>query len=81
MHHNFAWRLDLLQTVECNVIEVTCAVKISLFIPHNLFEEVVTASFSLFFLEQKVVSGGDLIMLIILNIRYSLCQITIRTDA
>ena len=80
MHHNFARSLDLLQAIQSNVIKVTCRVEISLFVSHNLLKEVITASLSLFLLKQQVVCGCDLIMLIILNIRYSLCQVAIRAN-
>ena len=80
MHHDFAWSLDLLQAIQCNVIKVACGVEISLFVSHNLLKEVITASLSLFLLKQQVVCRCNLIMLIILNIRYSLCQIAIRTN-
>ena len=80
MHHDFAWSLDFLQAVECDVIEVACTVEISLFVSHNLLKEMVTASLSLFLLKQQVISRCNLIMLIILNIRYSLCQVAIRAN-
>lgn len=81
MHHNFAWCLDLLETVQCDVIQVACTVEISLFVPHNLLKETITASLSLLFLKQQVVCRGNLVMLVILNIRYSLCQVTIRANS
>ena len=81
MHHNFPWRLDLLKTVECDVIQVACTVEISLFVSHNLLKETITASLSLLFLKQQIVCRRNLVMLVILNIRYSLCQVTIRADS
>lgn len=72
MHHNFTWCLDLLKTVQCDVIQVACTVEVSLFVSHNLFKETITASLSLLFLEQQVICWCNLVMLIILNIRYSL---------
>ena len=81
MHHNFAWCLDLLETIQCDVIQVACTVEISLFVPHNLLKEVITASLSLLFLKQQVVCRGNLVMLVILNIRYSLCQVAVGADS
>lgn len=81
MHHNFARCLDLLKTVQSDVIQVACTVEISLFVSHNLLKEVITASLSLLFLKQQVVCRCNLVMLVILNIRYSLCQVTIRANS
>ena len=81
MHHNLTRCLDFLETVERDVIEIACAVEISLFVSHNLLEEVITTSLPLLFLEEQVVCGRNLVMLIILNIRYSLCQVTVRADS
>jgi hypothetical protein len=55
VHHDLSWGLDLLETVQCDVIKVTSAVEISLLISHYLFEEAVTSSFSLFLLKKKIV--------------------------
>jgi len=81
MHHNFTRCLDLLETVQCDVIQVACTVEISLFVSHNLFKETITASLSLLFLEKQVICWRNLVMLIILNIRYSVCQVAVRADS
>ncbi len=81
MHHNFPWCLDLLETVQSDVIQVACTIEISLLVSHNLLKEVITASLSLLFLKQQVVCRGNLVMLVILNIRYSLCQVAVRADS
>ena len=80
MHHDFAWSLNLLQAVEGHVIEVARAVQVPLLVSHDLFEEDVTTRFSLLFLEKKIISRGNLIMLIILNVSYGLAQIAVWTN-
>lgn len=80
MHHDLARSLHFLQAVECDVVEVAGAVQISLLVPHDLFEKVVTASLALLLLEQQVVSRRDLVMLVVLNICDRLVQVTVRTD-
>ena len=81
MHHNFAWSLDLLERVQSDVVQVARAVKISLFITHNLLEEVVSTSFSLLPLQEKVVGGGDLVVFVVLDVSDGLVQVTVWTDA
>lgn len=80
MHHDLARSLHFLQAVERDVVEVAGAVQISLLVPHDLFEKVVTASLALLLLEQQVVSRSDLVMLVVLNICDRLVQVTVRTD-
>lgn len=72
MHHDLAWSLNLLEAVQRDVIEVACAIEVSLLVAHDLLEEVVSTSFSLFLLQQQVVGRCDLVVLVVLNIRYSL---------
>lgn len=72
VHHYFARGLDLLQAVERHIVQVTCAVQISLLVTHDLLEEYISTSFSLLLLQQQVVSRCDLVVLVILNISYSL---------
>ena len=80
MHHDFAWSLNVLQAVEGHVIEVARAVQVPLLVSHDLLEEDVAARFSLLFLEKKIIGGGNLIMLIILNVSYGLAQIAVWTN-
>jgi len=73
MHHDLAWSLDLLKAIQCDIIQVACTVQISLLVSHHLLEEAVTSSLPLFLLKEKVICWCDLIVFIILDIRYSLC--------
>ena len=52
MHHDLSWSLNLLETIQGDVIQVTSTVEISLFISHNLLEETITSCLSLLFLQQ-----------------------------
>lgn len=81
MHHSFARGVHLLEGVQGHVVEVAGAVQISLFVSHYLLKQVVFSSFSLLLLQQQVVSRGDLIMFVVLNVGYSLVQITVWADA
>ena len=72
VHHDLSRSLDLLQTVERNIIEVTGAVQISLLISHDLLEKVVSACFSLLSFQQQVICWCYLIMFVVLNVSYSL---------
>lgn len=56
MHHDFARRLYFLQAIKGHVVEVAGAVEVPLLVPHNLLEEDITTGFSLFFLQEKIVS-------------------------
>ena len=51
MHHDLSRCLYLLETVECDVVQIAGTVQISLLVSHHLFEEAITPSFSLFLLE------------------------------
>ena len=55
MHHDFAWCLDLLQTIQRYVIEIRRAIQVSLLISHHLLKQVVSSCFSLLLLQQQVV--------------------------
>ncbi len=81
MHHNLTRGLNLLKTVEWHVVQIACTVEITLFVAHHLLEEMVSARFALLFLEEKIISGSNLIMLIILDISYGLTQIAVGIDA
>jgi len=81
MHHNFARSLNLLKTIEWHVIQIASRIQIPLFIPHNLFKEVVPTCFPLLLLQEEVVGRSYLIVLVVLDISYGLSQITIRVDA
>ena len=69
-----------METVKGDIIKIAGTVEISLLVPHYLFEEAITTSLTLLFLQEKIVCRGNLVMLIVLNIRYSLCQIAVWTD-
>lgn len=56
MHHDLARGLDLLQTIERDVVKVACAVQIPLLVSHNLLEEYVAACLLLLLFEKKVIS-------------------------
>ena len=81
MHHDLAWCLNLLEAIESNIVEITGAVQISLLISHYLLEEVVPPRLSLLFLDQQIVSRGNLIMFVVLNICNCLVEITVWRDA
>lgn len=72
VHHDLTWSLDLLQAIESYVVQVAGAVKISLFVTHHLLEKVISPSFPLFSFEKQIVCWRNLIMFIVLNVRYSL---------
>ena len=38
VHDNLSWSLNLLKAVQCDVIQITCAVEVSLLVSHYLFE-------------------------------------------
>ena len=80
MHHDLAWRLDLLKTIERHIIKVTCTIQVSLLVAHNLLEEMIAARFTLLLLQQQVVCRCNLVMLIILNVSYGLAQVAIRIN-
>ena len=81
MHHDLSRSLDLLQTIKRHVVKVAGAIQVPLLISHYLLEEMVTPCLSLLLLEQEVVGGCDLIVLIILNVSYGLAKVTIGTDS
>ena len=81
MHHDFAWSLDLLQTIEGDIVQIASAVEIPLFVSHHLLEEIISSSFSLLLFDQQVVCGCNLVMFVVLYIRYSLIKVTIGCDA
>ena len=56
VHHDLAWGLDLLKAVEWHVVEIACAVQVSLFVTHHLLEKDISSSLSLLLLEQQIVS-------------------------
>ena len=80
MHHDFAWGLNLLQAVKGHVVEVARAIQVPLLVSHYLLEKDITTCFPLLFLQEKIVSGRDLIVLIILNVSYGLAQIAVWTN-
>ena len=77
MHHYFARSLYFLQSIKCNIIKITCAIQISLFVSHYLFKQIISSCLSLLLFQQQIISTGYLIMLIILYISNSLIKITI----
>ena len=81
MHHDLPGRLDLLQTIKWHVIEVASAVEIPFLITHDLFEEMVSTSFPLLLFEEQVVGGGDLVVLVVLDVSYRLAQVAVRIYA
>ena len=81
VHHDLARSLDLLQGVQGDIVEVACAIEVPLLISHDLFKENISASLALFLLQQEVVSRGDLIVFVVLDVSYGLAQVAIGTDA
>ena len=81
MHHNFAWSLNLLKTIERHIVQIASTVQVSLLVSHDLLKEDITTGLSLLFLKQQIVSGGNLIVLVVLNVSYGLTQIAIWADA
>lgn len=55
MHHDFAWSLDFLQTVQRDIIEVAGAVQVPFLVPHHLLKKVVTARFSLLSFQKQII--------------------------
>ena len=81
MHHNFSWSLNFLQRIQRYIVEVAGTIEIPLFVSHDLLEEVIAASFTLLLFQKKVISWRDLVVFIVLDIRYSLAQVAIWADA
>ena len=81
MHHNFAWSLNLLKTIERHIVQIASTVQVSLLVSHDLLKEDITTGLSLLFLKQQIISGGNLIVLVVLNVSYGLTQIAIWADA
>ena len=81
MHHTLA-SVDLLESIESEIIEVIGRVEVPLLVPHHLLEEVVSARLPLLSLQQQVVSRGNLVVLVVLNIGHCLAQVAVvRSDA
>lgn len=55
MHHDLSRSLDLLQTVQGNIIEVASAIEVSLFVPHHLLEKVVSSCFPLLSFQKQII--------------------------
>lgn len=81
VHHDLPRCLNLLKAVEGHIVEVACAIEVPLLISHDLFKENISASLALFLLQQEVVSRGDLIVFVVLDVSYGLAQVAIGTDA
>ena len=81
VHHDLARSLDLLQGVQSDIVEVTRAIQVPLFVAHHLLEEVVSSSLPLLSLQEQVVSRRDLVMLVVLNVSDGLIQVTVWADA
>lgn len=81
MHHDFSWSLNFLQRIQRYIIEIAGAIEIPLFVSHNLLEEVIATSFTLLLFQKEVVCWRDLVVFIVLDIRYSLAKVAIRADA
>ena len=81
VHHDLSRSLDLLQTVERDIIEIAGAVQISLLVSHDLFEKVVSPCFPLLSFQEQVICWRYLIMFVVLDVSYSLVQITVWADA
>ena len=79
VHHNFTRRLNLLNRVQRNVIQVWGTIQVTLFISHNLLKEVISTSFPLFLFKQQVISRSYLIMFVVLNVCNCLVQIAVWT--
>ena len=70
-----------MQRIQRYIIEIGGAIEIPLFVSHNLLEEVIAASFTLLLFQKKVISRRDLVVFIVLDIRYSLAKVAIWADA
>lgn len=82
VHHDLARSLNFLETVERDVVQVVGRVEVTFLVSHDLLEEVVAAGLSLLSLQQQIVSGGDLVVLIVLDVRHRLVEVAvIRGDA
>lgn len=80
VHHDFSRGLDLLQTIKSYIIQVTSAVEVSFFVSHHLLEKVISTSFPLFSFQKQIICWCYLVVLVILDVRYSLIQITVGAD-
>jgi hypothetical protein len=56
VHHDLSGGLDLLQTIERDIVKVAGAVQIPLLVSHYLFEEYITACLLLLLFEKQIVS-------------------------
>ena len=81
VHHDLTWSLYFLQTIQSDIVQIARAVQIPLFVAHDLLEEVISTSFSLLSFQEQIVGWCNLIVLVVLDISYSLIQIAIWTDS
>jgi hypothetical protein len=51
VHYDFAWSLNLLETIQGYGIQIRCRVQVPLFITHNLLKKDVPSSFTLLLFE------------------------------
>lgn len=81
VHDDFAWRLNFLEAVKRDVIQITRRIEVPLLISQHLLEEHVAPRLPLLPLQQQIVGARDLVVLIVLNVSHRLIQIAIRTNA
>ena len=81
MHDDFARRLNFLQTVQRDVVQIGGRVEVTLFVVQHLLEEHVSAGLSLLTLEQQVVRRGDLVVLVVLDVGDRLTQLAVGANA
>jgi len=81
MHHDLSRSLHLLEAVEGDVVQVTGAIEVSLFVPHHLFEQIVPPCLPLLLLEQQVIGRCNLVVLVVLDVSHCLVQVAVRADA
>lgn len=80
MHHDLTRSLNFLERIQRYIVEIAGAIEVPLFVSHDLLEEVIATSFTLLLFQKKVISGRDLVVFIVLDIRYSLAEVAIWTN-
>lgn len=81
MHDDLARSLNLLETIQRDVVQVGRRVQVTFLVSQHLLEEDVPTSLPLLALEEEVVRRGDLVVLVVLDVSHRLIQITVWANA
>ena len=81
MHDDLARSLNLLETIQRDVVQVGRRVQVTFLVSQHLLEEDVPTSLPLLALKEEVVRRGDLVVLVVLDVSHRLIQITVWANA